>query len=84
MWEYKIVNSDLWYNIYRKRELDHWMFNLEFLWANLKRIKDKDYAKIFYHKEDAMSALVTIKMKWWNVEPKEETETKEKQCWSEC
>lgn len=84
MWEYKIVNSALWYNIYRKNKLDDKRFNLEFLWANLKRIKDKDFAKIFYHQEDAVSALAVIKMKWWDVEPKE-TETKvEKQCWSDC
>lgn len=84
-WEYRIVTSPLWYNIYRKNKLDDKRFNLEFLWANLKRIKDKDFAKVFYHKDDAVSALSVIKMRWWDVAPKEEeTETKvEKQCWSE-
>lgn len=86
MWEYKIVNSTLGYNIYRKRQLEWKMFNMEWLGANLKWIKDREFAKTFYHRDDAVSALVVIrKRKWelteWEIEQKEKVE---KQCWSEC
>lgn len=82
--EYKIISSDLWYNIYRKREKENWIMNLEFLWANQRWIKDKTFAKTFYHKDDAISALVTVKMKWRNEQETEEKQKVEKQCWQEC
>ena len=37
------------------------MFNMEWLGANLKWIKDREFAKTFYHRDDAVSALVVIR-----------------------
>lgn len=65
MREYKIVKCDLWWNIYRRREV--WkMINMEFLNGNGKWTTNKSFARIFYHREDAVSALVVMKMKWEN------------------
>ena len=92
--EYKIVTSTLGFNIYRKKQLEWKMFNMEWLGANLKWIKDKDFAKTFYHREDAVSALVIIKKKKWELTTEqleeekwlsigEQKEKAEKQCWSD-
>jgi hypothetical protein len=62
MREYKIVKSDLGRNIYKKREKD-WKISLRFLGWNNKRVLNKSYAKTFYHREDALAALVIVKMK---------------------
>ena len=59
MREYKIIKTNLWYNVYKKKEE-----NLERLGVNKKWTKDKNYAKLFYHKEDALSNLVLAKFKW--------------------
>ena len=63
MREYKIIKSDLWYNIYRKKEENGFLF-VEFLGANGRWILNRDNAKTFYHKDDALSALVINKSKW--------------------
>lgn len=62
MWEYKITKSDLGRNIYKKREKNGYI-SLRFLGSNNKRVLNKDAAKIFYHRETALSALVVIKTK---------------------
>lgn len=62
MWEYRIIKSDLGYNIYRKREKD-WMISVWFLNWNMRRTLNRNYAKTFYHREDALSALVIMKTK---------------------
>lgn len=62
MWEYRIVRCDLWYNIYKKLEKNGYL-SLWFLGWDNKRVLHKDAAKIFYHREDAISALVVIKAK---------------------
>lgn len=62
MREYKIVKSDLGRNIYKKREKD-WKISLRFLGWDNKWILNKSYAKTFYHREDALAALVIVKMK---------------------
>lgn len=62
MWEYKIVKSDLWYNVYRKKEKD-WILQLRFYSWKDNWTLNKNYAKTFYHKEDAMGALTLIKIK---------------------
>ena len=62
MREYKIARCDLWFNIYRKRE-QNWLISLWFLWPNDKRVLRKEFAKVYYHKEDALSALVIVKRK---------------------
>ena len=86
MWDYKITRSNLWFNIYRKEELKNWMIKMEWLcnnWYSLNR----DFAKTFYHYDDAVSGLVIARVRWdnlWKQEEKPETETKvEKQSWSE-
>lgn len=62
MREYKIIRCDLWYNIYKKLEKNGYI-SLRFLGSNNKRVLNKDAAKIFYHREDAVSALVICKHK---------------------
>lgn len=62
MWEYKIVKSDLWYNIYKKKEKD-WFLQLRFYSWKDNRTLNKSHAKTFYHKEDAISNLTLIKIK---------------------
>jgi hypothetical protein len=62
MREYRIVRSDLWWNIYRKKQIGRLMLlqylNWKWLWA-----PNKWYAKTFYTRENAVSALVIIKKK---------------------
>ena len=83
-YEYKITKTELWYNVYRK-DGDI----LDYLGANMKWIKDRVCAKLFYHKEDALSGLVLAKFKWkkgteetLETQSKSE-ETSEKKSWSE-
>lgn len=60
MREYRIVRTDLWWNIYRKKQI--WkLFLLHYLNWKLGWSVNKWFAKIFYHKEDAVSALMVIK-----------------------
>ena len=58
--EYRIVKSDLGYNIYKKRERN-WIMQLWFLHHDNKRWLKKDYARTFYHKEDALSVLIIMR-----------------------
>ena len=58
--EYKIIRSDLWFNIYKKLEKNGYM-SLWFLWPDNKWILNKNHARTFYHREDAVSALVIMK-----------------------
>lgn len=62
MWEYKITKSDLGRNIYKKKEKD-WLIQIRFLYHNNKRWLRKDRARTFYHREDALSALIIMKCK---------------------
>lgn len=59
MYEYKIAKTELWFNVFREHE---WI--KDYLGVNMKWIKDKLCAKLFYHKEDALSGLVLAKFKW--------------------
>lgn len=83
-YEYKIAKTELWFNVYRINEDE-----LDYLGANMKWIKDKTCAKLFYHKEDALSNLVVAKFKWRKeTEETSETQSKseeisEKKSWSE-
>ena len=63
MWEYKIYKTDLGWSIYRKKEI--WkLFYMQFLnWHN-NWTTNKSYARIFYHREQAVSALVIVKSKY--------------------
>lgn len=60
MREYRIIRTDLGYNIYKKLE-KNWYVSLRFLGSNNKWVLNKDAAKIFYHREDAVSNLVIVK-----------------------
>lgn len=62
MWEYKIIRCDLWWNIYKKLEKNGYI-SLWFLGSNGKWVLNKDAARIFYHREDAVSNLVIMKAK---------------------
>ena len=62
MREYKIYKTDLWYSIYRKKY--KWkLMMMQFLYWNESWGTNKTLAKIFYHKEDALSALTIMKAK---------------------
>lgn len=60
--DYKIVKSNLGFQIYKKLEKDGFL-SIWFLWPENKRILNKSYAKTFYHKEDALSVLQVMKAK---------------------
>jgi len=62
MREYKIFKTDLWFGIYKKREIEG-RISLWFLGWDGKRVLRKDFSKTFYHREDAMAALVIMKTK---------------------
>lgn len=62
MREYKIIRSDLGWNIYRKKE--SWKFiHVEFLNWNGAWTTNKNYARTFYNREDAISALTIMRAK---------------------
>lgn len=86
MREYKIIKSDLWYNVYRKKEED-WLTTVEWL-QNGGYSQNRQFARTFYHVSEATSALVVEKAKLWKKdttsEKKSEPERKvERQSWSE-
>jgi len=86
MRDYKIENSDLWYKIFRHPKDDD---SIKEYYSVNKDWDKSNYARIFFHRADAESALVVIRTKWKKVkEWTEETsstqvENVEKQSWSE-
>lgn len=58
MREYKITKSDLWYQVYREN------------WEIRERLQresytsNRNFARIFYHLDNAISALQIAKAKW--------------------
>ena len=62
MREYKIIKSDLGWNIYKRKE-ENWKLSVRFLGWKDNRLLNKDYARTFYHREDAEWALVIMKHK---------------------
>lgn len=62
MREYKIVKSDLGWNISRKKEMWRLMLLQYLNWKGLWT-PNKWFARTFYHREDAEGALVVIKRK---------------------
>ena len=88
--QYRIIKSDLWYNIYKKLEKNGYM-SLWFLWPENKWVLNKSHAKTFYHREDAESALILskIKDKWeeetptTSIKKSESEEEGEKKSWQE-
>ena len=62
MREYKIFKTDLWFWIYKKLEKDSFISIWFLAWWDKWTLR-KEFARTFYHREDAISALVTIKAK---------------------
>lgn len=62
MREYKIYKTDLGWGIYKKLE-KNWFIQMWFLHPQDKRWLNKDSAKTFYHREDAVSALIIMRRK---------------------
>lgn len=62
MREYKIIRCELWWNIYRKKQIWKLMM-LQYLYSNGGWWPNKWLARIFYQRESAVSSLVVIKKK---------------------
>lgn len=60
MREYRIVRTDLWWNISRKKQIWRLMLLQYLNWKGLRN-PNKWLARIFYHREDAVSALIIQK-----------------------
>lgn len=83
MREYKITKSDLWYQVYRED------------WEIRERLQrgsytsNRNFARVFYHLDDALSALQIAKAIWRKETPitstkkSESEEVREKISWSE-
>lgn len=84
MREYKIENSDLWYKIFRHPKDDD---SIKEYYSIRKDWDKSNYARLFFHRADAESALVIIRTKWrkeWTEETSStQGEDVEKQSWSE-
>lgn len=62
-------------SIMKEKEWERWWF-MGKVWT-----KKRAWAKKFFHKGDAESALVIIKMKWWLKEEEPERPIKPKELW---
>jgi hypothetical protein len=60
MYEYKIFRQELGWSIYRKKQIWKLMI-LQYLYSSGLRWPNKWLARIFYHKESALAALVVKK-----------------------
>lgn len=87
MREYKIENSDLWYKIFRHPKDDDSI--KEYYSVRKEWDMNKNYARIFFHRVDAESALTILRIRWKKTEEWTEEisstreESVEKQSWSE-
>lgn len=87
MREYKIAKTSLGFKIYRKKE-ENGIMTMEWLQKDWYT-PNLEHARIFYHMNDAMSALVIqkIKDKWktptTSIKKSESEGGKEKRSWSE-
>lgn len=88
--EYKITKGDLGYHVYRIDKREDWTMRLEWLQRNTYT-PHKEFARTFYHLDDAVSALSVEKMKCLkgketptiSTKKSESEERKEKTSWSE-
>lgn len=62
MREYRIFKTDLWWSIYRKKQLGKLLFMQFLTWKNVWSL-NKSYARIFYQREEAVGALIIMKAK---------------------
>ena len=87
MREYKIAKTSLGFKIYRKKE-ENGIMAMEWLQKDWYT-PNLEHARVFYHANDAMSALVLAKIQWEKETPitstkKSESEDgREKRSWSE-
>ena len=62
MREYKIYKNDLGFGIYKKKTegkfIQIWFLDWKDKWC-----LNKDWARTFYHRDDALSALAVMKMR---------------------
>lgn len=63
MRQYRIFKSDLGFWIYKKLETENWITQMWFLDWKWNRTLKKDYARTFYHKEDAEWILWVMKIR---------------------
>lgn len=87
MREYKIAKTSLGFKIYRKKE-ENGIMAMEWLQKDWYT-PNIEHARIFYHMNDAMSALILAKVKdrWrtptTSTKKSESEEKREKKSWSE-
>ena len=87
--EYKITKSDLGYHVYRKKE-ENWIMRMERLQRDSYTL-NRDFARTFYHLDDALSNLQIAKAREWkeketpitSTRKSESEEVREKTSWSE-
>lgn len=85
--EYKITKAGLWYNVYRVRYYEG-IEEKEWLQKTTYTL-NRSHARIFYHLDDAISALQIAKAIWKKETPttstkkSESEEAREKTSWSE-
>lgn len=79
--EYKITKSDLGYHVYRRKE-ENWMIRLEWLQRDHYTL-NRDFARTFYHLDDAISNLQIARAKWDTIGQKSQQEKKESKAKSE-
>ena len=61
--EYKIYKTDLWYSVFRKKDVDEDCI-VQYLNRYGKRSPNKRTAKAFLNREDAVSGLIISRRKW--------------------
>ena len=62
MREYRIFKTDLWWSIYRKKQVGKLLFMQFLTWKNGWSL-NKSYARIFYQREEAVWVLIVMKAK---------------------
>jgi hypothetical protein len=62
MREYRIFKTDLWWSIYRKKQVGKLLFMQFLTWKNVWSL-NKSYARIFYQRDEAVGALIIMKAK---------------------
>lgn len=60
MREYRIFKTDLWWSIYRKKQVGKLLFMQFLTWKNWWSL-NKSYARIFYQRDEAVGALIIVR-----------------------
>lgn len=61
--KYRIVRTNLGYNIVKKKENENWTMELWFLWPHNMWTLRKDHARTLYTEDDARDVLVLVRRK---------------------